>query len=58
MQGQWSVPRSVSLQGDKPDFGLPIGLLISMPFGPSQMVYDVESWYFTSDDAPEYESYI
>ena len=58
MQGQWLVPRSVSLQGDKPDFGLPIGLLISMPFGPSQMVYDVESWYFTSDGAPEYESYI
>ena len=62
MQGQWVVPRSVSLQGDKPDFGLPIGLpiglLVSMLFGPGQMVYDVESWYFTSDGTPEYESYI
>ena len=48
------VPRSVILQGDKPD----LGLLISMPFGPSQMVYDVECWYFTSYGAPEYESYI
>ena len=50
------VPRSVILQGDKPDLGLLIGLLISMPFGQSQMVY--ECWYFTSDGAPEYENYI
>ena len=31
------IPRSVALQGNNPD----VGLLISMPFGPSQMVYDV-----------------
>ena len=57
-QGQSSVPRSVSLQGDEPDFALPIGLLISTPFGPGQMVYDVENWYLVSDGAPKYESYI
>ena len=54
IQDQLVVPRSVILHGDKPDFGL----LIGMPFGPGQMVYDVECWYFTSDRAPEYESYI